>query len=76
VRPSGFFATEAFAQNDTGAACFFCVILSAAKDLARQRVTNIRLRKALLEAGVLGAITPPHSRLIRQQSPQGLRHMG
>jgi ribosomal protein L37E len=42
VRPSGFFATEAFAQNDTSAACFFCVILSAAKDLARQRVSNHR----------------------------------
>jgi len=26
-----------------------------------------------VKAGLLGAITPPPSRLVRQQSPQGLR---
>src|SRR5271167_1180647 len=37
-RSSRFFPTAAFAQNDTWGSSLCCVILSAAKDLARQRV--------------------------------------
>jgi len=49
-RPSRFFA--AAAQNDTGGEFFFGVILSAAKDLARQRVSFQHLTISLqLEVG-------------------------